>query len=366
MIVTQHSGAGKANQYFLRGFNLDHGTDFATWVAGMPVNLRTHAHGQGYTDLNFIIPELVSRVDYYKGPYYAAQRRLRLRRLAPTCTTPTRARRRWPRARPAPTATPRRCCSAAPMRARASSSTASSRSTTTVPGKCRRTSASTTACCATRMPVGDGQLSVTAMAYEGAWTSTDQIPQRAVDDGSIGRFGSLNDSDGGKSIATACRPTTQTTLAGGQLQTTAYGIRYYLNLFSNFTYFLDDPVNGDQFEQYDDRKIFGWNGSWSRRDDDLAGCRCRTPSAATLRQDRIDPVAPVRHAYGARAPRRRARTRCARRSYALYVENQTQWNVAALDCRRARRVATLRRRQHVAGELGPEAPPASVCPSCRS
>jgi len=71
MVVTQHSGAGKANQYFLRGFNLDHGTDFATWVAGMPVNLRTHAHGQGYTDLNFIIPELISSVGYWKGPYYA-------------------------------------------------------------------------------------------------------------------------------------------------------------------------------------------------------------------------------------------------------------------------------------------------------
>ena len=71
MVVTQHSGAGKANQYFLRGFNLDHGTDFATWVAGMPVNLRTHGHGQGYTDLNFLIPELIARVDYFKGPYYA-------------------------------------------------------------------------------------------------------------------------------------------------------------------------------------------------------------------------------------------------------------------------------------------------------
>src|SRR5438552_5314750 len=72
MIVTQHSGAGKANQYFLRGFNLDHGTDFATYIAGMPVNMRTHAHGQGYTDLNFMIPELISRIDYFKGPYYAA------------------------------------------------------------------------------------------------------------------------------------------------------------------------------------------------------------------------------------------------------------------------------------------------------
>ena len=71
LVVTQHSGVGKANQYFLRGFNLDHGTDFATWVAGMPVNLRTHAHGQGYTDLNFVIPELISAVRYFKGPYHA-------------------------------------------------------------------------------------------------------------------------------------------------------------------------------------------------------------------------------------------------------------------------------------------------------
>ena len=71
LIVTQHSGTGKSNQMFLRGFNLDHGTDFATWIDGMPVNLPTHAHGQGYTDLNFLIPELVERLEYRKGAYYA-------------------------------------------------------------------------------------------------------------------------------------------------------------------------------------------------------------------------------------------------------------------------------------------------------
>jgi len=73
MIVTQHSGDGKANQYFLRGFNLDHGTDFATWVDGMPANMVSHAHGQGYTDLNWLIPELVDRIHYRKGPYYAEE-----------------------------------------------------------------------------------------------------------------------------------------------------------------------------------------------------------------------------------------------------------------------------------------------------
>ena len=71
LIITQHSGDGKANQYFLCGYNLDHGTDFATFVAGMPINMRSHAHGQGWTDLNFLIPELVSRIDYHKGPYFA-------------------------------------------------------------------------------------------------------------------------------------------------------------------------------------------------------------------------------------------------------------------------------------------------------
>ena len=73
LVVTQHSGDGKANQYFLRGFNLDHGTDFATFVDGVPVNMPTHAHGQGYSDLNFLIPELIERVDYRKGVYYAEE-----------------------------------------------------------------------------------------------------------------------------------------------------------------------------------------------------------------------------------------------------------------------------------------------------
>ena len=73
LIVTQHAGDGKANQYFLRGYNLDHGTDFATYVNGVPVNMPGHAHGQGYTDLNFLIPELIARIDYRKGPYHAEE-----------------------------------------------------------------------------------------------------------------------------------------------------------------------------------------------------------------------------------------------------------------------------------------------------
>ncbi len=198
MVVTQHSGAGKANQYFLRGFNLDHGTDFATWVAGMPVNLRTHGHGQGYTDLNFIIPELISRVDYWKGPYYAnigdfgsaggaamhytdnlkqgialgtggdfGYARALLARLAARRSRNLHLRSGIPAQRRA-LGEPRQL----PQVQRALRYV---------------------------MPAGDGNIGVTAMAYGGRWNSTDQIAQRAVEQGLIGRFGTLDASDGGES-----------------------------------------------------------------------------------------------------------------------------------------------------------------------
>ena len=114
------------------------------------------------------------------------------------------------------------------------------------------------------MPVGDGKLGFTAMAYDGKWNSTDQVAQRAVDEGLIGRYGTLDASDGGTSSRYSLSVDYSAPLAGGQFQTTAYWFKYRLNLFSNFTYFLDDPVNGDQFEQADDRNVLGWTGSWTK------------------------------------------------------------------------------------------------------
>ena len=192
MIVTQHSGAGKANQYFLRGFNLDHGTDFATSVAGMPVNMRTHAHGQGYTDLNFLIPELISRVDYYKGPYYAS-RATSPRPARPTSITPTRARRR----------SPRDLLGAERVRSRADGRRRRPRGgkvrlrRRSVPrqravGQPRQHAQVQRRLRATRSRTQDGKWSVTAMGYAARWNSTDQIPQRAVDEGLIGRFGAID------------------------------------------------------------------------------------------------------------------------------------------------------------------------------
>jgi outer membrane receptor protein involved in Fe transport len=323
MIVTQHSGAGKANQYFLRGFNLDHGTDFATWIAGMPVNMRTHAHGQGYTDLNFLIPELIARVDYVKGPYAAAQGDFATAGSATihyvesrrqTMVELTGGTENYGRALIIGGA------DAGPGKLVYGFEAFHDNGPWDVAQNYRKYNG----LARYTMPVGEGQMGVTAMGYEGRWTATDQIARRAVDQGLVSRFGSLNDSDGGKSYRYSLSLDWQTKLAGGQLQTTAYAIRYYLDLYSDFTYFLDNPEQGDQFNQHDNRRIFGWNGSYTRFDE-VFGKSMQNTVGWDLRHDRLDPVA----LYGTVRRERISTTREDRvreTSYALYFENQTRWS----------------------------------------
>lgn len=174
LVVTQHSGVGTANQYFLRGLNLDHGTEFATWVAGMPVNLRTHAHGQGCTDLNFVIPELVSGVRYFKGPYFAeigdfasagAAFMGHAERLDQALLLGTLGDYGY-------------------QRALAVGSAAAGRGAFTYgfeylhsdgPGDVPNDYRKLNGVLRWFMPVGEGTLGVTAMAYDGRWNSTDQV-----------------------------------------------------------------------------------------------------------------------------------------------------------------------------------------------
>jgi outer membrane receptor protein involved in Fe transport len=323
MVVTQHSGAGKANQYFLRGFNLDHGTDFATWVAGMPVNLRTHAHGQGYTDLNFMIPELVAGVDYWKGPYYAnigdfssaggASMRY-FDRMKQGIAIGTLGDYGYARALLAGSA------DAGPGVVTYGFEYLHNDGPWEVPNDFRKGNAVLRYV----MPVGEGKLALTGMAYSGKWNSTDQVPLRAIDTGLIGRYGTLDASDGGESSRYSVSLDYATPLAGGLFTTTAYGFKYRLNLFSNFTYFLDDPVNGDQFEQADDRNVFGWTGSWTKAGE-LFGAPTRNTVGFELRQDRIKPV-------GIYATRERDRLSTTREdnvtegSAGVYAQNDTQWN----------------------------------------
>ncbi|HTN47993.1 MAG TPA: TonB-dependent receptor plug domain-containing protein [Burkholderiaceae bacterium] len=322
LVVTQHSGAGKANQYFLRGFNLDHGTDFATWVAGMPVNLRTHAHGQGYTDLNFIIPELVSGVQYFKGPYYAqigdfgsagAAFMGYAERLGESLALATVGDFSYQRALLAASA------QAGPGTFTYGFEYLHSDGPWVVPNDYRKLNA----VLRYFMPVGAGTLGLTAMAYDGQWNSTDQVPLRAIDSGLIDRYGTIDASDGGTSRRYSLSLDYRTPLAGGQFATTAYWFRYNLNLFSNFTFYLNDPINGDQFEQANDRDVCGWIGAWSRTDD-WAGRRATNTLGFEYRQDRINPVG----LYATKSRERLSTTReddVVEGSLGLYASDELQW-----------------------------------------
>jgi outer membrane receptor protein involved in Fe transport len=252
MIATQHSGPGKANQYFLRGFNLDHGSDFSTYFDGMPVNWRTHAHAQGYMDLNFIIPEVIERIDFQKGPYFADTGDFSL--------AGSNAMKTYDQ-----------------LESNFTEVTIGSRD------ELRLLTAGD-------FELGDGTLlyaiehhqtngffdldqdvrkyngllkytgefagvpsRITFSAYDSVWVSTNQVPQRAVDSGLIDRFGFIDPDLGGNSYRYSL--TGNFELNNWQLG--LYASSYYMSLINNPTYILNNPVQGDEFEQEDKRALFG-------------------------------------------------------------------------------------------------------------
>jgi len=272
LVASQHSGEGKANQFYLRGFNLDHGTDLRTTVDGMPVNQRSHAHGQGWTDLNFIIPELVARLDYSKGPYNASTGD-----FSSAGATAISYSSRLPQDQASATAGQNgygRALLAGSRETGANGSWLYALEALHNDGPWTRGDNYRKLNAVLRYSEGfaNNGFSLTAMAYRGAWNATDQIPQRAVDSGALGRFDGIDLTDGGQarrfslSAAWARSDEKQTTRAN------AYVINNRLELFSNFTYFLDDPVHGDQFAQPDRRVTSGFDvsRSWHDHMDDMA------------------------------------------------------------------------------------------------
>ena len=257
LIVTQHSGSGKSNQMFLRGFNLDHGTDFATWIDGMPVNMRTHGHGQGYTDINFLIPETIESMQFVKGPYHAELGDF---------------------------------SSAGGARINTVSQTSENSVSIGIGenGFGRLLAMGT-------LPLGELSLfgaletqvydgpwtdieedveklnglitlsggddaqgwSTTVMFYDNEWNSADQIPERAVDQGLIRELGSIDTTLGGDSARYSLSGKYSLRDSRSSTDVSAYVIDYEMNLWSNFTYLLDNPEDGDQFRQVDDRTIYG-------------------------------------------------------------------------------------------------------------
>jgi hypothetical protein len=252
MIISQHSGEGKANQYYLRGFNLDHGFDFAQTIAGFPVNMPTHAHAQGYADSNFLIPELVSGVQFRKGPYYAENGDFAsagaaninyfnvLDRPIVTLTGGSFGYGRFLGA-VSPKVGDGNVLAAFEWE-RDNGPWDSPNNKDKFNGVLRYS----------RGNARNG-LSLTLLGFSNHWHSTDQIPQRAVDSGEISRFGFIEGSDGGETFRYAGSFDWQTSRTNDSTRITASLQRYGVQLFHNFTYFLNDPVNGDQFEQFERR-----------------------------------------------------------------------------------------------------------------
>lgn len=288
LVVTQHSGTGKANQYFLRGFNLDHGTDFAVHVDGMPLNLPSHGHGQGYADLNFMIPELVEHIHYRKGPYYADEgdfsaagaAHVHIKNAFSANFADLQAGSFGYRRGlfGGSTAVGDGALLGALEVGRQDGPWENPEGLRRLNGVLRYSS-------------GDDRngFSVTAMGYSARWSSTDQVPVRAVDSRQLGRFGAVDPTDGGQASRHSLSAQWAKGDANSSTRASAYLVRSDLRLFSNFTYFLNDPVNGDQFEQVDRRTIAGGQAShtWHGL---IAGREVEHTAGGELRDDDIPEV----------------------------------------------------------------------------
>lgn len=284
LIITQHAGGGKANQYFLRGFNLDHGTDFAIYADGMPLNLPSHAHGEGYSDMNTVIPELVERINARKGPYYADvgdygsagnAEVLYYKKLPQNFLQLDGGMYQFARfvfgvSRPlgkgdllyggeayhdgGPWVRPDNYYKFNGLMTYSHSG-------------------------------DDKGFSLSARGYAGTrWNSSDQIPYNAIP--VVGFFGALSPEDGGHSHRYSLQGEWHHTGSGSETSIMAYGFFYDLNLWSDFTYYLVDPYKGDQFEQQDRRWVAGFDIRHSIRSE-IFGRKAETTFGMQLRNDWI-------------------------------------------------------------------------------
>ena len=338
MVVTQHSGDGKANQYFLRGYNLDHGTDFASSVDGVQVNMPTHAHGQGYCDLNFLIPELVDHIDYRKGTYFAEngdfssagsadiyyQKNLnhniadltvgsyQFERVLLAGSTVLTSLDQSANGSPEPHNTGPTLLGGVELE--------HENGPWTTPESLHKINA--------LLRLSDGNItngwSFDGIHYDATWNSTDQIPLELINSGQLGRYSALDPTDGGESGREILSGEWHRSDAEGYTKLSAYLEHYRLRLWSNFTFDELRPATGDQFEQEENRNIVGgqaakgWNHS-------LLGIDSTTELGLQVRHDNINvgllntearvPFATV------------SNDQVSETSTGLYLQNATTWNL---------------------------------------
>ncbi len=256
LIITQHAGGGKANQYFLRGFNLDHGTDFAIFIDNMPLNLPSHAHGEGYADMNIVIPEFVKRINYEKGPYYAnvgnygsaGSAHLEYFKTIP---------RNFARMEGGMFGFGRAVFGASRGLGSGSLLYGGEAYHDNGPWKHPDNYYKFNGLMLYSQGGDTDGFSITAHGYHGTWHSSDQIAANAVP--LVGFFGTLNPTDGGNSQRYSLQAEWHRQGASSQTMLMGYGFYYDLDLFSDFTYYLTDHVRGDQFEQKDRRWVAGFD-----------------------------------------------------------------------------------------------------------
>jgi outer membrane receptor protein involved in Fe transport len=266
LFIAQHAGGGKAEQIFLRGYDLDHGTDINISVDGMPVNMVSHAHGQGYADLHFLLPETVEKVNVEKGPYYAQKgnqatagfvafktkdivtensigleagsfNTKRISGVFNLLNKETAARKdNW----------------------YAAGEFFNSDGYFESPQDFKRINLFTKY--HTRLR-NNTQFTATLSHFSSTWDASGQVPDRAVKAGIIDRLGAIDDTEGGRtSRSNANLQWTRRNDKGAFLSNQFFYSNYQFNLYSNFTFFLNDPVNGDQINQSEQRNLFGYNG----------------------------------------------------------------------------------------------------------
>ncbi|WP_298421820.1 TonB-dependent receptor [uncultured Kordia sp.] len=266
LFIGQHAGGGKAEQIFLRGFDIDHGTDISITADGIPVNMVSHAHGQGYSDLHFLIPETLNNIDFGKGPYYANQGNFN---TAGYVDFKTKKR----------------------LRESTIKLEAGQFDTYRMVGMFNvLNTLNHSAYVATEYLVTDGtfespqnfsrfnifgkytgslsetdNIGVSLSHFESTWDASGQIPIRAVNIGLINRFGAIDDTEGGVTSRTNFLLNYDKRLsAKSSIKNSFYYSKYDFKLYSNFTFFLEDPINGDQIKQQEKRSLFGLKSEYTR------------------------------------------------------------------------------------------------------
>ena len=292
LVMVQHSGGGKANQYFLRGFDADHGTDLAISIDGVPVNMVSHAHGQGFADTNFIIPEVVEKVEVTKGPYFANQGDFAtagaVNMLSRTDFEHSSVGLGFGGTPGQGAPTYRALVIASPklesLNATFVAEVGRQNGPFDNPENWNRFKLFNKL---TFHPTASSELAITEMSYSGDWHGSGQIPARAVEQGLVSRYGSIDPAEGGDSARhqLALQYKAQPT-ENSELKAMVYAAVYRFNLYSNFTLWLRDPDNGDEIEQVDRRVFFGAKLNY-RMVRKLGSWRFDTTIGGDLRNDDI-------------------------------------------------------------------------------